>query len=123
VEATPGKTLALTAVIAPNARAAAQYYPGDYWYSLVKMPPKSAFPMKIRKRRQHRRITGFTRKRATPAATSAPIKGTEVRVAGPMGLSLKRGCEVCHQMGNKATREIEPASAHSIRPPWPGSGG
>ena len=48
VEATPGKTLALTAVIAPNARAAAQYYPGDYWYSLLKIPPKSAFPMKVR---------------------------------------------------------------------------
>ncbi len=48
VEATPGKTLALTAVIAPNARAAAQYYPGDYWFSLVKIPPKSAFPMKVR---------------------------------------------------------------------------
>ena len=48
VEATPGKTLALTAVIAPNARAAAQYYPGDYWFSLLKVPPKSAFPMKVR---------------------------------------------------------------------------
>ena len=50
VEATPGKTLALPAVIAPNARAAAQYYPGDYWVSLIKIPPKSAFPMKIRAR-------------------------------------------------------------------------
>ena len=26
-----------------------------------------------------------------------------------MGFLLKRGCEVCHQMGNKATREIEPS--------------
>jgi hypothetical protein len=47
VNATPGKTLALTAVIAPDARAAAQYYPANYWYSLLKIPPKSAFPMKI----------------------------------------------------------------------------
>jgi hypothetical protein len=46
VEATPGKTLALTAVIAPDPRAAAQYYPADYWYSLLKIPPKSAFPLK-----------------------------------------------------------------------------
>src|SRR6202158_4029801 len=46
VEATPGKTLALTAVIAPNPRAAAQYYPADYWFSLLKIPPKSAFPQK-----------------------------------------------------------------------------
>ena len=57
VEATPGKTLALTAVIAPNARAAAQYYPGDYWFSLLKVPPKSAFPMKVREkgRKSYRR--------------------------------------------------------------------
>src|ERR1700690_4444184 len=48
VESTPGNTLALTAVVAPNARAAAQYYPGDYWYSLLKVPAKSAFPMKVR---------------------------------------------------------------------------
>src|ERR1022692_3606299 len=48
IAAMPGKTLALTAVIAPDARAAAQYYPGDYWYSLLNMPPKSAFPMKVR---------------------------------------------------------------------------
>ena len=45
VQATPGQRLALTGVIAPNARAAAQYYPSDYWYSLLQIPPKSAFPM------------------------------------------------------------------------------
>jgi hypothetical protein len=33
VDAAPGTTLALTAVIARSAQAAAQYYPGDYWYS------------------------------------------------------------------------------------------
>jgi hypothetical protein len=25
-------------------RAAAQYYPADYWYSMVKVPEKSEFP-------------------------------------------------------------------------------
>ena len=35
VESTPGHTLALTAVIAPDAMSAAQYYPSDYWYSLL----------------------------------------------------------------------------------------
>src|ERR1022692_265398 len=35
VEATPGKTLALTAVVAPTLQAAAQYYPADYWFSLI----------------------------------------------------------------------------------------
>ena len=50
VSTTLGKTLALKAVIAPTPRDAAQYYPGDYWFSLLNMPPKSAFPMKIRSR-------------------------------------------------------------------------
>ena len=31
VDATPGKTLTLAAVVAPTAAAAAQYYPASYW--------------------------------------------------------------------------------------------
>ena len=31
VKATPGKTMNLTAVTAPNPAAAAQYYPAQYW--------------------------------------------------------------------------------------------
>src|SRR2546425_6639030 len=31
VQATPGKAMNLTAVVAPNARAAADYYPAGYW--------------------------------------------------------------------------------------------
>ena len=34
VETAPGKDVNLTAKLAPDARAAAQYYPGAYWYSL-----------------------------------------------------------------------------------------
>lgn len=45
VQTAPGKTANLTAIIAPSALAAAHYYPAEYWYSLVKVPPKSAFPM------------------------------------------------------------------------------
>src|SRR6266550_500225 len=44
VPATPGKQLNLTAVVAPNARAAAEYYPATYWYSLIKVPEKNEFP-------------------------------------------------------------------------------
>src|SRR5512146_2749910 len=40
----PGKALDLKAVAAPNARAAAHYYPGGYWLSLLKVPDKSEFP-------------------------------------------------------------------------------
>src|SRR6266849_7390106 len=38
VKAEPGKVLNLTAVAAPNPRAAAQYYPAGYWLSLVQPP-------------------------------------------------------------------------------------
>src|SRR5690349_3740403 len=44
VQSGPGKTLNLTAVIAPNARAAAEYYPAGYWYSLLRVPDTKEFP-------------------------------------------------------------------------------
>ena len=87
VDAAPGKTLALSAVTAPSAMAAAQYYPGDYWYSLLKIPPRSAFPLKTR---------------------TVGGKDSEITQAQYL-FQLKRGCEVCHQMGNKATRDLEPS--------------
>ena len=43
VKATPGKTLNLKAVVAPNETAAAQYYPAIYWYSMLKIPEASEF--------------------------------------------------------------------------------
>ena len=44
VQAAPGKALDLKAVIAPSEKEAAQYYPAAYWYSLLRIPPKSDFP-------------------------------------------------------------------------------
>src|SRR4030088_1268630 len=44
VTAAPGKPLNLTAVVAPNEAAAAQYYPPIYWFSLLRVPDKSEFP-------------------------------------------------------------------------------
>src|SRR3954467_1889514 len=38
VKATPGKIVNLTAVTAPDARAAAEYYPANYWSSPTKVP-------------------------------------------------------------------------------------
>jgi len=81
VTAKPGTTLALTAVVAPDAEAAAQYYPANYWYSLLSIPPKSAFP----------------------------LKNSDLKTQADFLYNVKRGCSVCHQMGNKATREIEPS--------------
>ena len=31
-------------MVAPNPRAAAQYYPAGYWLSLISVPDKSEFP-------------------------------------------------------------------------------
>src|SRR5438128_1208241 len=44
VTAAPGKLLNLTAVVAPNARAAAEYYPAGYWFSLLRVPDATDFP-------------------------------------------------------------------------------
>ena len=42
VQGTPGKLLNLTAVVAPNAREAAQYYPSNYWWSMLQVPAKTS---------------------------------------------------------------------------------
>ncbi len=44
VQASPGTTVNLNAVLAPDAKAAAHYYPAGYWFSLVKVPAPSEFP-------------------------------------------------------------------------------
>ncbi len=44
----PGKVVNLTAVPAPNAKAAAEYYPAIYWYSMLKTPAKHEFPHRQR---------------------------------------------------------------------------
>jgi hypothetical protein len=45
VQSVPGKHLDLAAAPAPNPRAAAEVYPAGYWFSLLQIPPKSAFPI------------------------------------------------------------------------------
>src|SRR5437773_2186039 len=92
VQAAPGKVLNLTAVVAPDARAAAEYYPAGYWFSLLHVPDKSEFPG-----------TGPTGNGISPTFKS---QAEWVRV-------LKTGsCWSCHQLGNKATREIPKGLGH-----------
>jgi hypothetical protein len=123
VEATPGQTLALTAVIAPDARAAAQYYPGNYWYALMKIPPKSAFPMKIPPPPAEDKVgrfvdcrQGLVKCQDNPGRETIPglseeevRNGQEVSNQAEFLYNMKRVCEACHQMGNKATREVLPS--------------
>jgi hypothetical protein len=89
VKTTAGKAVNLTATAAPNAQAAAQYYPAGYWLSLLHIPAKKEFPG-----------TGPTGNGIAPTMTSQ-----EQWVARVQSF----GCTQCHAMGSKGTREI-PAS-------------
>jgi hypothetical protein len=85
VRTTPGRRLDLTAVAAPTPRAAAEYYPAGYWFSLIRVPDKSEFP-------------------GTGAISS------DMNSQAEWLRQLKSGgCWACHQLGNKATREIPAA--------------
>ena len=87
--ARPGAILNLRAVRARDQRAAAQYYPAGYWYSLMRIPDTSEFP-----------------------GTGPEGNGisSNVRSQAQYLRSLKSGgCLACHQMGNKATRELPPS--------------
>src|SRR5262245_19138064 len=44
VRTTRGQIVTLTAVPAPGAAAAAEYYPAIYWFAMLKIPDKSLFP-------------------------------------------------------------------------------
>jgi hypothetical protein len=86
VSATPGKALNLTAVIAPNEHAAAQYYPAGYWLSMLRIPEAGEFPG-----------TGPGGNGISPNVKS---QSDWVR------LIKSGGCTACHQLGTKGTREL-----------------
>src|ERR1700682_5314973 len=44
VQTVPGKVVNLSAAVAPNPRAAAEYYPAIYWFSLLRVPDEGEFP-------------------------------------------------------------------------------
>ena len=81
-----GKTLNLKATIAPDARAAAEYYPASFWYSMLHVPEKSEFPG-----------TGPQGNGISPNIKSQ---------AEFLELIKTDSCWSCHQLGTKATREI-----------------
>jgi hypothetical protein len=84
VRAAAGKPLNLTAVLAPDARAAAQYYPAGYWLSLMHVPEKSEFP-----------------------GTAANGIAAGMKTQADWLRTMKSGtCLACHALGTKATREV-----------------
>src|SRR5262249_4579822 len=81
----------LKAVIAPNAAAAAQYYPAQWWFSMLKIPAAGEFPGTG---------TGSSGNGIDPAVKNQGIWLDTVKTDG---------CVTCHQLGNKATRTLSPA--------------
>lgn len=77
----PGQLLNHRAVPAPDAHAAAQYYPAIYWYSMLKIPPAKDF--------------GGT--------TAIPKNITRENWLRQMN---NVDCIGCHQIGQEATRTI-----------------
>ena len=84
--AAPGTSLDLTAVAAPDDRAAAHYYPAGHWLSLLQVPEESEFP--------------GTGEDGNGISTGIANQAQWLRM-------LKSGtCTACHQLGNEATRLI-----------------
>ena len=86
VPAAPGSSLDLTAVPAPDERAAAHYYPSGSWLSLIQVPPREDFPG-----------TGPSGNGISP----------DVRTQADWLRRMKSGtCTACHQLGTIGTREL-----------------
>ena len=83
--ARPGDQLDLTVRAAASPREAAEIYPANYWYSLLEVPPAGDFPG-----------TG-------PRGNGI---GTAMRTQADWIDRMKDGCQLCHQLGNYATREM-----------------
>ena len=96
--AKPGDKVDITAEVAAFPKQAAQVYPANYWYSLLEVPPASEFPG-----------TGVDGNGIGENVTSQALFVDR----------LKDGCQLCHQMGNKVTREVaNPNDFDSTRHAW-----
>ena len=84
VQGSPGQQLDLDAVVAPDPISAAQYYPANYWYSLMEIPEPEEFP--------------------GPGGDGNIAAGMQDQHYWMN--QIKTGCNVCHQLGNLATREF-----------------
>ena len=98
VRGRPGATVDLRASAAASPKEAAEVYPANYWYSLVEVPPPSEFPG-----------TGENGNGISPG-----MRNQAAWIDG-----LKQGCQLCHQLGNEATREIlNPSNYDSTEAAW-----
>jgi len=83
VDGSPGKALNLTATIAPTPAAAAKYYPGMYWYSMLQIPAANQFP-----------------------GTDEGGNGIPpfLKTQGAWIDTLKNSCQSCHALGSENIR-------------------
>jgi hypothetical protein len=88
VESVPGKIVDLKPRVAPDRRAAAQYYPANYWYALLEVPEDSEF--------------SGTKSVANGISPNVRSQGQWIRMI------KTDDCESCHQMGDRYTRTIPP---------------
>src|SRR5438552_2307198 len=84
-QALPGKALNQKAAAAPSEKAAAELYPGMYWYSMLKIPAKSEFP--------------GTGDKGNGISTN--IKSQEQWVD-----TVKNACQSCHALGSAGIRKV-----------------
>jgi len=84
--ASPGQSLDLIAEIAPDAAAAAEYYPAGYWYSLLEIPEADEFP--------------GTGPDGNGIAANVRTQDDYIRRV------TSGGCLACHALGTAATRNI-----------------
>src|SRR2546423_1009615 len=88
VQSAPGKILDLKAAAAPAARGGAKYSPALHGYGLLQGPPASDFP--------------------GPGAGGNGMPETLKSQGQWLDIVKTDGCFTCHQLGNAATRAIEP---------------
>src|SRR5947209_7227239 len=82
-DARPGQVIDIAAKPAPSEAAAAEYYPGVYWYSLMKMPAANEFPG------SDNSATGM------PAVMHNQADWID---------TVKNSCQSCHALGSKNVR-------------------
>src|SRR5690349_2347783 len=93
VQSAPGSTLNLAAVAAPNEAAAAEYYPGMYWYSLLHIPPAGDFPG-----------TG-EKGNGIPAVMKTQAFWID---------TVKNSCQSCHALGSHGVRTVPKEFGHGL---------
>jgi len=80
----PGKNVNLKAVTAATPQAAAQVYPANYWFSMIKIPAESEFP-----------------------GTGPKGNGIAVNIkTQQQWIQQTKSCVRCHQQGDRTTRTL-----------------